>query len=314
MFKRFLLSLFMSITVAHAEPIIWGQNGVPLALDLPPFVALEKGMFAKRNLELEEPVNLASPSLVLTTLSSGQIKFTNFAMQGITQAHYNIPVVAIGRPVSLAVASLYVTDDIKTIKDIKGKTIAISGQHDATYFYIETILQNGGLTSNDVDYFFSPDSGTRLLALNSKRVSGALMLPPFNFLAENGGNKNLKLLTDIKPVIHKSLAFNLDWAKQNPEKVKALIESINESIEWLYDPKNRMEAIQLLAKISKISIEDATKGFDWVIEKNTFVRDPAVSRTAINNYVEASKTWGTINKDRVVPVENIVAPGATIKD
>ena len=302
------------VNFAHAETISYGQNGVPISLDLPIIIAVEKGMFSNRNINIEQE-QFGNSATVLASLSTGKIHFTSISMFSVIQAHYNLPVILLGRPITLASASLYSVPNIKKISDLKGKTIAVGGANDSTRIYAEIILQNEGLEPNkDINWFYSSDSALRLSSLESKLLEAAILFPPFNFIANEKKFNKLALTTDIKPIVHKSLAFNADWAHLNPSKVKLISDAIDESILWIYDSNNKDEAIAIMSKVLKISMIESQMSFDWLISQKSFVVDPNIKRDMTEYFVKIGRTWGNIPLDKNIPIEKIVVPTTKIID
>jgi ABC-type nitrate/sulfonate/bicarbonate transport system substrate-binding protein len=78
---------------------------------------------------------------------------------------------------------------------------------------------------------------------------------------------------------------------------------------WLYDPKNRDEAVQILIKVSKIKKEDVEKAYDFLIGGKYFEPTGKISRARLNKLVDALKSLGDIPKD--FSVDRLFLPGVT---
>ena len=77
------------------------------------------------------------------------------------------------------------------------------------------------------------------------------------------------------------IAVNTNWAAANKATVEKLIGVYNKSIAWLYDPKNRDEAVQILMKVSKIKKEDVEKAYDFLIGGKYFEPTGKVSKARL---------------------------------
>ena len=88
---------------------------------------------------------------------------------------------------------------IKSIKDLKGKTIIIGGAKDVTRIFTERMLEPNGLKSGDYDYIFAGATSARFSALQSGAVDAAILTVPFNFYAESAGFTNLGFTFDYIP-------------------------------------------------------------------------------------------------------------------
>lgn len=313
--KLSLICVMFTNIAAFAQPILFAQNGAVTALDIPLIIAKEKGMFEKRNLDVGNYIQFGNTATTMVAVSTGQVQFTNISMYTIIQAHYNLPVVLLARPIAAASALLYSVNNIKKVSDLKGKTVAVGGNNDSTRMYAEIILRNEGIDPDkDIKWFYSGDSSLRLSSMQSGLIDGAILMPPYNFIADKSGLNKLSLTTNIKNVVHKSLVFNSDWALSNTEKVKLITEAIDESINWLYDIKNRNEAIAILSKVSNISMDESSIAFDWVIAQKSYIIEPEIKRSMVEDFVKTGKNWGTIPMEKNIPIEKIVVTTAKIID
>ena len=93
--------------------------------------------------------------------------------------------------------ALLAKPEIKSIEDLKGKTIIIGGAKDITRIFTERMLAPHGLKSGDYDYVFAGATSARFSALKSGAVDAALLTMPFNFFAETAGYTNLGFTFDV---------------------------------------------------------------------------------------------------------------------
>ena len=105
------------------------------------------------------------------------------------------------------------------------------------------------------------------------------------------------------------IAVNTNWAAANKATVEKLIVVYNESMAWLYDPKNRDEAVQILMKVSKIKKDDVEQAYDFLIGGKYFEPTGKVSKSRLNKLVDALKTLGDLPQD--FSVERLFLPGIT---
>jgi ABC-type nitrate/sulfonate/bicarbonate transport system substrate-binding protein len=105
------------------------------------------------------------------------------------------------------------------------------------------------------------------------------------------------------------ISVNTNWAAANKDTAGKLITVYNDSMAWLYDPKNRDEAVEILMKVSKIKKDDVEKAYDFLIGGKYFEPTGKVSRSRLNKLVDALKTLGDIPQD--FSVETLFLPGVT---
>jgi ABC-type nitrate/sulfonate/bicarbonate transport system substrate-binding protein len=309
MFKKALMIALLMVSPALAQPIPHGAVGSsPTAADLPLVVALAKNMFSSRGLSIPEATSFNNNATVQVALSTGDIKFAaTTSMYNILQtAHNGMPLIWARAINSGPAFMLYAKPEIKTIADLRGKIVSAGGENDNTRLFTEILLNEGGLQYNDVNWFWSGSVPSRVAALSSKQIDAALLLPPFSFQAERDGFKLLGTTSDVKMVANKGVAFNRNWARANPDKVEKILAAIDESIEWIYDPKNLEEAATLLAVASKVNREDCLNSIRLLIEKRIYERTHNVYKRDIEYYVDASKKAGIIKTDAHVAIQDLV--------
>jgi NitT/TauT family transport system substrate-binding protein len=135
---------------AQAEPLrlrysIWVGYG-------PLFVAAEKGFFAKEGVEVEL-IQIEDDTATLAALFAGQIDALATATQ--TAVSSNEPdeealACVLMLDDSRGGDGILATNDIQTIADLKGKSVAF-GHRSASQFYVNVLLKEVGLSEADIE-------------------------------------------------------------------------------------------------------------------------------------------------------------------
>src|SRR5262249_55604423 len=177
-----------------ADTVTVGTVGSPSANLWPIFIGLEKGFFAAEDLKIDL-VYVQSSAAVIQQLAAGALHMA--VSNGLVD-----PVRAIDQGAALAIArfevqappyALTAKASIKSLKDLKGKIIAVGGAKDITRIYAERMLAPNGLKPGDYDYWFAGATTARAQALLSGAVDAALLLPPSNFQVQANGYSDLGL-------------------------------------------------------------------------------------------------------------------------
>ena len=128
---------------------------------------------------------------------------------------------------------------IKTIADLKGKTISLGGIADSTRIYIERMLASAHLTLDQVDKIYAGSAADRFSQLRSNAVDAALLLPPFDYLAEAAGYNNLGDTKDyVNDLPWTGYMVNTAWAKEHKDAVKKFLIAYQTAVDWFYEDKN----------------------------------------------------------------------------
>ena len=307
--------LLLSLTLASApgsaqQTVILGGVGSSSANGWPSYVAIEKGFFAAAGLKPDQ-VFAQSNALVIQQLAIGAINFsTNSGMvDPIRAIEKGVPLAIIRIEVQIPPYSLLAKSSIRSIRELKGKIISVGGAKDITRLFVERMLEVNGVKPGEFDMTFAGATSARFAALQAGAVDAAILTPPFNFHAQSAGFVKLGDTIEYTDMPFAAIATNTTWANANKATVEKMIKVYNQSITWLYDPKNRSEAVQILVKVSKIKQDDVEKAYDFLIGGKYFEPTGKVSKSRVNKLLDALKSLGDVPAE--FPVERLFLPGVT---
>jgi len=86
-----------------------------------------------------------------------------------------------------AVFRVMVNSDLKSIDDVKGKTVAVTRVGNADYFAWQTVMEHQGWTSDDVKFVNANDVAGQVGLLQQGQVQAIAVSPPNDVLAEQAG-------------------------------------------------------------------------------------------------------------------------------
>jgi ABC-type nitrate/sulfonate/bicarbonate transport system substrate-binding protein len=199
---------------------------------------------------------------------------------------------------------------VKTMRDLKGKTITLGGAKDITRIFAERMLASNGLKPSDYDTLFAGATSARFAALQSGAVDAAILTVPFNFYAETAGFTNLGFTFDYLPDMpFAGMAVNRTWASANPGRVVRFPDVYNKSIAWFRDGSHREEAVRMMVETSKLDPADVGKAYDFLHDKNLFEPTGKVSRAKLGTVVDALRELGDVPADFLV--DRLLLPGIT---
>ncbi len=174
------------------------------------------------------------------------------------------------------------SSSIKSMKELKGKTISVGGAKDITRIFVERMLAADGVKPGEFDMVFAGATSARFAALQSGAVDAAILTPPYNFRAEAAGFTNLGRTIDyVKDLPFAGTVVNRTWAAAKPRVVDRVLAVMNRSIAWLYDPKNRAEAVKIMVEVSRMQADDVEKSYDFLIGGKFFEPTGKVSRAKL---------------------------------
>ena len=147
---------------------------------------------------------------------------------------------------------------IKTVRDIKGKTIVLAQNSPSHYFALNTII-SGGLQPGDVEWKFTADAFQAAAAFNAdKRIACAVSWSPDIYnLAKAAGNKMLVNTQTANKLIADTWFLRADVAKDHPYVAEGLMRGIFDAMIQLGTESGKAEAAKLMAKGYSLPEADA---------------------------------------------------------
>lgn len=259
---------------AALEPLTAAQvsitgNYLPFA-----YVADKKGFYAQNGLELELIVTDSSNKVVqAVTGGSADLVWTapDAAILAIEQG---APLAIVAGGQNAIPYSLIVQPSIKSFADLRGKTLGTSSLTSGATVIIRKMMGANGLRDNDYDIVPAGGTAERYAAIRSGAVDGGLLLQPEDYMIMAEGFPRLAYATDYVPKYQWiTMVVNKNWARDNEDKLVRALRAIDEAYRWVYDPRNRDEAIALITETTKAP--------------------EAIARSTYELYVDQLKIWPT---------------------
>lgn len=309
----FALAAALSLAAAPsraADTITFGHVGAPSAIVWPIYIGLDQGFFDQSGVKLDI-IFTRSSAQVMQQLAAGALDM------GDTSAFDPVRGVAGGAAVAIltiearpAPFSLLAKPEIKSIKELKGKTISVGQTTDIARIYFDRMLEANGLHDSDVDALPTDSTAARLAALESKAVDASILSAPASFKAASDGFVTLGLAADyVKDFPFGTIDISRDWARTNAAIAKRFMAAYLKSVAWFYDDKNRDHAIAIMAAASKTSTDDNTQSYDYYRKIGFFEKTGTVSTAALKSLVAVLQQTGEIKGD--LPPEKLVMSGVT---
>ena len=225
---------------------------------LPAWVAKDTGIFAKNGLDVQL-IFFTGGSTAILALVSGDVPITQvsgpglvssalggsdavFVAAGITSLNY----VLMGKP------------GVKAIEQLKGGTLAISRFGSATDSIARFALKKVGLTpGKDVTLIQVGSGPERLSALQTGRVTAAVINPPSSFIAEKRGMAVLADVAQMGLVFqHTGAATTKRYIREHNDTVRRYVRAHVEAVHRMWTDKEA--SIRALAKFMGSGIDRET--------------------------------------------------------
>jgi ABC-type nitrate/sulfonate/bicarbonate transport system substrate-binding protein len=135
---------------------------------------------------------------------------------------------------------IVVRDNIKTVSDLRGKTLVLAQNSPSHYFALNALI-NAGVQPGEVNFKFTQDAFQAAAAFNAdKSVSGAVSWSPDIYnLAKVKGNRMLVTTSTANKLVADVWFARADFAKDNPDIIEGLVRGIFDGMEALKDQNNK---------------------------------------------------------------------------
>jgi ABC-type nitrate/sulfonate/bicarbonate transport system substrate-binding protein len=230
---------FQVVTVALVSPS-WNTN-------LPTAVALGAGFFKEESLEVRPVILSTSGPIMMALLMSGQ---TDLVIAGAVAIVRGIsrgaPVVGVSGYLNRISYALMSTKGLKTVADLKGKTIGITGIGGMGEFTVVEALRRNGLVKDRDFTVLNIEGGpvARIAALKTGKVQAVPLTSGQRVQAESEGFTLLLDTREALPELPSTIvASTRDFANSNPDKVAKFLRALAKAMDLIRRDKDKAIAL-----------------------------------------------------------------------
>lgn len=275
----------------------------------PLYVAEQKKMFERNGLQVEVIIIRGATNVARAVLSET-------VPIGRIDPDYVIGAAEKGAKVKIVTANMekipydiFARPEIKTGADLKGKTLGVSTLTGGTTLMVHEVLEKAyKLKNSDYKLLVVGTSQERYAALKGGSVHATFMGPPFNFRAAKDNYRKLANFHDyLGPILFTADFAHMNYIKSNRAEIVRYLKSMIEATRWLYDPKNKEEAIAIHMKVLKASRESAEEDYKYLVQEfQPFPRDGTVSKVSFDKTMELRAKEGAYQGKKTPPASDYV--------
>jgi ABC-type nitrate/sulfonate/bicarbonate transport system substrate-binding protein len=295
------------ISALQCEPAVAQAPGAQkikvltlLGRPLPLAVADKQGLFAKYGIEVETE-NLPNSDVLRTRLAAGKGDVAYLAVDNaiamVELAHQDVVIVMGGEG---SQNELMVQPEIKSIKDLRGKTLIVDAPNTAYALQMKKILLLSGMQV-EKDYELKAFGATpaRLAAMREhKEFAGSMLGPPSSIVAKHEGFVSLGSVQElIGPYQAAGYFAERQWAQEHRGTIANYLAAIIEAQRWLMEPANKQQVIEMMVKESHLAPDAAVETYEVSMTKpGGFERDARFDLEGFKNVLklraEIEGSWG----------------------
>jgi ABC-type nitrate/sulfonate/bicarbonate transport system substrate-binding protein len=140
---------------------------------------------------------------------------------------------------------------IKSFTQLKGKTLSVDAMTTGLAFVLRELVAQSGLGESDVTFVRAGGTAQRYRELLAGKHDATLLRTPFELLARENG---LVVLGNAEALgVYQGTvgAVRRSWAREHEAALVGFLRGYRQGIDWVFDPKNRDAAQELLLANTK---------------------------------------------------------------
>jgi NitT/TauT family transport system substrate-binding protein len=261
-------------------------------------LALKRGMFRDEGLDLE--LIRMNANVSITALATGDIDYTMVFSSVVRGALRGMPMKVVASYMDSSTHLLIARPEYKTIRDLKGKTLAVSNYGATSDVAARMMMKHGGV---------DPEKELKIIQLGAERgryaalkegiVDVAVLSPPTDTDAQRNGFRVLSRFHELFKLPFTGIGTNLKKLKEKPDEVKRMVRAMLKANRYIRS--NREGTIQTMMDWIKVDRESAAATYDstWKI----FSEDGSISESGLKLVIDQAREAMKI--DRPVAISEV---------
>ena len=250
------------------------------------FVAKEMGFFREEGIEANLVLsdNVAQQTQMLLT-GAADIIGAN-AEVAIAAIEKGAQITMVGAQTSKQGFVFLARPEVKTWADLKGKLLGATQLQDASASMLIALMKKNGVQRNEFDLVALGGTPNRFAALINGAVAATLLSPPLDYKALSMGMKKLGYAYEAFDGPQVVYTVQKDWAKKNEDALVRYLRAAKRGMDFLYDPKNRDKAADILVKTIGGTKEDALANYDdWIPQNKVLAEGLELTAAGVQSYL-----------------------------
>ncbi|MGH7873050.1 MAG: ABC transporter substrate-binding protein [Candidatus Binatia bacterium] len=247
-------------------------------------LALKRGMFRDEGLDLE--LIRMNANVSITALSTGDIDYTMVFASVVRGAMRGMPMKVVASFMDSSTHLLIARPEYKSIKDLKGKTLAVSTFGATSDVAARMMMKQGGVDpEKELKIIPLGVERARYAALREGIVDVAVLSPPTDTEAMRSGYRVLSRFYEHFKLPFTGLGTHLKKLKEKPDEVKRMTRALLRANRFVRT--NREGTIQTMMDWVKVDRESAAATYDstWKI----FSEDGAISESGLKIVIDQGR-------------------------
>ena len=287
---RFIIRVLSCLALLLAAPpessaqerITLGITTKTGSTGLPFMIAEEKGFFKSEGLDAVSVV--MQNQVVVNGVVARQVDYGGTFSNFVGAALSGLPVRIVMAVMDGSDHYLVTAPNLKRVEDLKGKKFGISSFGGTPHSEAIMILRKYGMNpEKDVTFLQIGGSSARFAALDSGSIDAAMLVPPFNKLAEKRGFNEILSFNEIMNIPLGGLAVHTQRMKDRPDEIVKMIKAMLKGVDYIRNNPN--EILSIMAKQWGIKEADVRESIYRDIVK-IYTRNGVAADETMKNVVQ----------------------------
>jgi len=247
-------------------------------------LALKRGMFRDEGLDLE--LIRMNANVSITALNTGDIDYTMVFASVVRGALRGMPMKVVASFMDSSTHLLIARPEYKTIRDLKGKTLAVSTFGATSDVAARMMMRQGGVDpEKELKIIPLGVERARYAALREGIVDVAVLSPPTDTDAQRHGYQILSRFHEHFKLPFTGLGTHFKKLKEKPDEVKRMVKALLRANRFVRS--NREGTIQTMMDWIKVDRESAVATYEstWKI----FSEDGGISESGLKLVIDQGK-------------------------
>jgi NitT/TauT family transport system substrate-binding protein len=289
-------AIFLSTPAAALDRIRVAVSN-PNMPNLTAALAQKQGFFKDENLDAE--IIRMNPNVAITALSTGDVDYCQLFGAVVGGAIAGLPVRIVAGYLDNWPMTLIAQPELKTLKDLKGKTLGISSFGATPDVAARLMIKQAGIDpEKEIKILALGSDAARLTALKQRVVDVVVISPPADTQMEKQGYKILARAYELFSFPYLGLGTHSRKIKEKPGEIRRVIKATIRANRFIRD--NRDEAVNTLIGWGKVEREFAYASYDAL--KNLFNADGSVPEDGLRLVIEQARRSAKVTRE-VAPNE-----------
>jgi ABC-type nitrate/sulfonate/bicarbonate transport system substrate-binding protein len=280
----------LSALPLHAKDIVIATSSMTLT-SIPYLVAIEKRFFEKEGLAAQYVVMRSD--LAVKGLITGDVDYNQSVSSVLRAGVAGAPLITVAGIYNRTFFELIARRDIKSLAELKGKTVGISRYGASTEYALRFGLKANGIDPDkQIKMLAVGEDAARIAGLQNGTLAAIVSQVPANFFAHKVGGHTLLPLGEYMETLLAGAGVSQKKLEQNRDEVKRVVRALLRALDFMQaQPVEVKTLIQKRLGVSETDIVDHIYGLvTKYATRNGIPSQKAIENTLLGTPFEGKLT------------------------